>query len=292
MSFLKKEVKRIGYLAKPLQPPSSLYETTYTPPQVIPRVAPLKKRMRMTKSPTEYFYDEPYNELMKKMEKEEAQQQIESSMRLLSEEQRDQEMSRIMTEQLQKYEEMIKNNPDYADKFNRWVEERREELRDKDVALAKAHMREIAKTLKEDKERLLRENRWLDLSEEEGDRTEQVKDVIASSHLLTDSQKKELLNGTKTPEELVAYALTLKATPIMLAHNDIHVLTDLLRDKLEIPFDRTESQFHQAREVLYNTFGIPFRDFQDFRTTMKAERSDIRRMERRARRAKRAKKRQ
>lgn len=261
MSFLKKEVKRIGYLAKPLHPPSSLYETTYSPPQVLPAVVPFKKRRRMSKSPVEYFYEEPYHELMKKMEKEEVQQQAESVMRALIEEQQNQEMTRRFLEEQQQM------TPEKLAQFQSYVDLWREAAHDKNVAFGIAKLRADEKVLREGKDRLLEKISWLNLDSPE-EMEQKAKEVIMQSKIIDDKQKRKLLDEIKTPEQLAAYALTLKATPSIIRHNEIRILTDLLREKLKSPIDSSDGQFYQVKSLLENTFGLPFTDFQDFRTFM------------------------
>lgn len=257
MSFLKKEVKRIGYLAKPLQPPSSLYETTYTPPQVLPSVVPLKKRRRMTKSPVEYFYEEPYHELMKKMEKEEVQQQMENLTRSLLEEQQKQ----VMT---QRFLESQRMTPEQIEEFQRYIDLHTEAMKDPQVFARLVHTEAIEKDLEDAKARLLKWNSWLDIDSQE-DKIRIAKNKIKHSPVLDDDQKQKLLSEVETkPKELLKRTLTLRALPYLLQTEDIRVLTDLLRDKLHVPIESEKPLFRQVKELLEDTFDENFQDFWTF----------------------------
>lgn len=265
MSFLKKEIKRIGYLAKPLKPPSNLYETTYSPPQFSPTVTPFKKRRRMSKSPVEYFYDEPYTDLMKKMEKEEVQQQTENAMRLLLEEQRSQEIAR-------RIEEERGANPELNNQLVHAFELERAARTDESVAKGLAKMKGEASLVNEAKKRILNDprNSWLQF-DSPNQMVPEAKQVIKHSSLLDADYKKELLDGTKSPDEIVAHAITLKAAPYVASYGDIKILTDLLQDKLKIKLSPNETRFHQINELLQETFGLEFTSFMDFVEFMKQE---------------------
>ena len=261
MSFLKKEVKRIGYLAKPLQPPSSLYETTYSSPQVLPSVVPLQKRRRMTISPVEYFYEEPFNEIMKKMEKEEVQQQTESLMRSLAEEQYNQEFTRRFMEM----------TPEQVQQVQDYMDLRRLAKVDKNVAFRLAKQIADERDLKKAKEQLLDKNRWLNLEDSE-DMVESAMRAINSSPFLTLPQKYKFISDTNiSSKDLATYALIVEAVPYILEHKDIRVLTDLMRDKLKIPINPKKQPFYQVRGLLQDTFDAEFKYFLSFLDKMKTQ---------------------
>ena len=257
MSFLKKEIKRIGYLAKPLKPPSNLYETTYSPPQFTPNLAPLKKRRRIYKSPAEYFYDEPYNELMKKMEKEEVQQQLENVRQLMVQDAIEQARAASVEEQIHR----MQTDPTYAARMREFGEFL-QAAHENPVALAVAQANVRQEQEDVDKIKQNPVNAWVQLKST-AEMLPHAEDAILNSPYISDERKDELL--TKSPKEVLESAITLVALPTVIQRRDIKILMKLYEDVFKTKvFDYRHELFKQVKSKLESTFGYRFGTLKKF----------------------------